>query len=126
MQLKGFLPILLAGVIGGGVVDATYEIAGKWDEEPNERENIPAFTRTASRSNMHARLPTEGAGNAVQNAVQPVVHIRAEARMQPGLPDYYQLPEPFRHLFGLEPYEGQPPSELREQTGSGVIVSKDG
>ncbi|HSI90008.1 MAG TPA: Do family serine endopeptidase [Adhaeribacter sp.] len=122
------MPILLAGAIGGGITIAAYELTGlsnKGATQESNRENIPDFTRPVPRrSSDSGRLP-DGFGNAVQNSLQQVVHIRA-AKPQSGADLYYQLPEPFRHFFDMDPHGGQSPMEMREQSGSGVIVSKDG
>ena len=114
MQLRNFFSLLLAGALGGGVTVATYELSGLRKQEEAPRDNMPAFTRLAPRGDgENGRLP-DGFGNAVQHSLQQVVHIKAAARAPSGnVPDYYQLPEPFRHFFGIDPREGQPLMELR-------------
>ena len=110
MAGKGFLPLLLAGAIGGAVTFGAIRLTGL----DNDAETGSAVSRTVpGRKNRTSDLP-DNFGEAVENSLQQVVHIQATGTVQaPDNQEYYQLPEPFQHFFGIDPYlEQRRPSQL--------------
>jgi serine protease Do len=126
--------ILIIGIVLGGIITLTsYQLLGNkafsTTRAPFYSSDFRLAANAADSVNNVFRV---GFGEAAEKILDQVVHIRSSARVASNTWQFYNLPDPLRDFFGDDfwsPRSNQEPRnqlELREATGSGVIISADG
>jgi Do/DeqQ family serine protease len=136
-MIRTLLMLIIAGAIGAVIALSVDRISGR-SQAPAEGEGNRLYNNTANTtSNVNygasgnraesvdsvTRALGAGFGNAAEQSLEQVVHIRATSRAQ------RRQYDPFQEFFGGgSPFEGDPRQQGMQQqaTGSGVIIRPDG
>lgn len=127
--MKRLLPYIIAALIGS----ASTIIVNKLTEHSvpkvidNKTDVVTEKTnKSIEKQTYHQNVTSLKAidfSDAAQKAVSEVVHIKATIRVESGS-RYRGIPDLFRDFFGDDFY--QPREQIRQGSGSGVIISDDG
>jgi Do/DeqQ family serine protease len=136
-MIRTLLMLIIAGAIGAVIALSVDRMSGR-SQAPAEGEGNRLYNTTANTtSNVNygasgnraesvdsvTRALGAGFGNAAEQSLEQVVHIRATSRAQ------RRQYDPFQEFFGGgSPFEGDPRQRGMQQqaTGSGVIIRPDG
>jgi S1-C subfamily serine protease len=136
-MIRTLLMLIIAGAIGAVIALSVDRMSGR-SPAPAEGQDNGLYNNTANTtSNVNygangnraesvdsvTRALGAGFGNAAEQSLEQVVHIRATSRAQ------RRQYDPFQEFFGGgSPFEGDPRQRGMQQqaTGSGVIIRPDG
>ena len=135
-MIRTLLMLIIAGAIGAVIALSVDRMSGR-SQAPADGQGNRLYNNTANTSsNVNygasgnraesvdsvTRALGAGFGNAAEQSLEQVVHIRATSRAQ------RRQYDPFQEFFGGSPFEGDPRQQGMQQqaTGSGVIIRSDG